>query len=106
MPRGSRGEKRPADVIGRSVKLLIGLEGLQIEPPLVAEGVVEALPADPHRGDQVFGGGRCEPFRPEHLHRAVQGRIAIEFPRPDHDEATAWNILIAVLSREISIDRI
>ena len=67
--------------------LLIGLERLQIEPPLVAEGVVEALPTDSHRGDQVFGGGRCEAFHPEHLHRALQGRIAIEFPRPDHDEA-------------------
>src|SRR5258708_37690262 len=63
---------------------LIALQGLKIERPLVAKGIVEALAADPHRRKQILSRGRSEALRPEHSCGALQSQLAIKLSRPRH----------------------
>jgi hypothetical protein len=59
---------------------------LKIESPLVAEGIVEALPADPHLVEQRVGRGAFKPVVAKYRDGAVQRGVAFEFFRPGHND--------------------
>src|SRR5205823_6432565 len=81
------GDARP-DALGRGERVLelgptvcaVAIEGGDEQGVLAAELVVEAAPADPHRGRQVLHRGGLEPLAPEDVDGAAQHVVAVELP--------------------------
>jgi hypothetical protein len=62
----------------------IPLQRRKKELPLIAKGVVEALPTDAHLAEQDIGGGALITMIAEYRDGAVQRGIAFKFFRPCH----------------------
>ena len=67
------GVDQRADLLG------VEIEDREVEAPLVAEGVVQALPADLHGREQVAEGGSLVAALPEQRHRALTRDLRVEF---------------------------
>jgi hypothetical protein len=68
-----------------ALALPIAVNGRTIELPLVAERVVQALAANPHRIDEQLRRRSIIAMFAEHTDRLIQRYIRIEFPRLCHD---------------------
>ena len=60
-----------------------------VELPLVAEGRVEALPSDPHRGHQHLGGTALEPVLAKDADRGVERVVRVELTSSGHGSTIA-----------------
>src|ERR1700730_3165505 len=67
---------------GSDALRVVGSQRLEKEAPLVAEGVVEALLPDAHRGDEVLGRRTRKALLPEHGDGAAKSDVSIEFLGP------------------------
>jgi hypothetical protein len=65
----------------------------KVDLPLVTEGIVETLSADPQRAHEHLGRGTLEPMLPEHVDRCVQRLFLDKFfwSRHARDSTLLWN---------------
>src|SRR5277367_366277 len=65
----------------------------KVDLPLVTEGIVETLPADPQRAYEHLGRSALEPVLPEHIDCCVQRLLLNKFFWSRHapDSTLLWN---------------
>src|SRR5258707_214727 len=63
---------------------VVGAQRGEEEASLVAERVVEALPADTHGADEIIGGSAGEALLPEDRDGTAEGLLAVEFLGTGH----------------------